>query len=214
MTRDGLDPGEPAAFEPGDSPFRGKGLIYLASRQFAEQHVPSGWSRVLEQVRHEPALGRFLEQRFLAASWYDALPMAALTRAGARASGQSFAVFTKRRAEWQAEHDVRGVYQSLLRLTSPEIVVERIVRVTSQLFDFGAVDLERLGERHFRLVRTGVPRPLVSWYAAMSEPYCLRLLRLSGAHDPVFRPNPAAEEGTTHGVPTLSIAYEARWGGP
>ncbi|HEU4412681.1 MAG TPA: hypothetical protein VFS43_45980 [Polyangiaceae bacterium] len=212
MAGDAPGEGELATYPPGTSPFRGKGLIYLASKQFAEQQLPGGWAGVLDHVRYDDELTRFLGQPFLAASWYDALPMAPLTRAGARAAGLSLAVFSRRRGEWQAQHDVRGVYQTLLRLTSPEVVVERIVRVTSQLFDFGSARLEQLGERHFRLVRAGVPRPLVSWYAALSEPYCLRLLRLAGAQDPVFRPDPVvADDGIAHGVPTFSISYEARW---
>ncbi len=212
MADDAPEVDEASPFAPGESPFRGKGLIYLGSQRYAEDHLPRGWGAVLDQLRGEPALVEFLSQRFLAASWYDALPMAALTRAGARAAGLSFNAFSKRRAEWQAEHDARGTYQTLLRLTSPEVVVERVVRVTGQYFDFGSARFERLGERHFRVVRDGVPRPLYAWYAAMSEPYCLRLLRLAGARDPVFRPAPPAPpDGLDRGLPTMSIAYEARW---
>jgi hypothetical protein len=204
-------PGAPT-FEPGQSPFRGKGLIYLGSQEFAEKHLPGGWATVLEQLRAHPALVRFLEQRFLAASWYDALPMAHLTRAGARAAGTSFASFSRRRAEWQAEHDAHGVYRTLLRLTSPDVVVERIVRLTPQIFEFGTTTFERLGDKHFRVTRGGVPLPLVDWYTAMSEPYSLRLLTLSGAQQPVFRPDAVAPpDAIEHGMPTKTIAYEASW---
>lgn len=201
-----------SAFEPGESPFRGKGLIYLGSQEYAEKHLPGGWAAILEQLESQPSLARFLGQRFLAASWYDALPMAPLTRAGARVASTSFAAFSRRRAEWQAEHDANGVYRAVLRLTSPETVVERVVRLTPQLFDFGTIAFERLGEKHFRVTRTGVPLPLVEWYAAMSEAYCMRLLNLSGAHQPTFRPDPLGPpDGLEHGMPTKTIAYEARW---
>ncbi|HEU4537736.1 MAG TPA: hypothetical protein VFS00_26630, partial [Polyangiaceae bacterium] len=73
-------------FRPGQSPFLTKGSIYLGSQEFAAARVAGGWDAVVAQTAHDPELQAFAGQRFLAASWYDALPLVALAKAGARAA--------------------------------------------------------------------------------------------------------------------------------
>ncbi|HEU4413036.1 MAG TPA: hypothetical protein VFS43_47780 [Polyangiaceae bacterium] len=199
-------------FPPGASPFRAKGSFYLGSQEFAEERITGGWAAIVEQCRHTPALARFLGQRFLAASWYDALPLSELARAGARAASLPYATFTRQRAEWQAERDVSGLYRVLLRLTSPDVVIDRLARMVAQRFDFGSSRVEVVGDKRLRFVRAGVPRPLAPWQVSMSEPYTTHLMRMAGARDPSFLASPSFEvDGMAHSVPTVSIVFEGSW---
>jgi hypothetical protein len=203
---------ETHAFPPGESPFRTKGSIYLGSQMFAEERVPGGWAAVVEQVGHDPALVRFARQRFLAASWYDALPLIELARAGARAARLPYPAFARQRTEWQAERDSSGLYRVLLRLTSPDVIIDRIGRMSVQRFDFGTSQVEVVGEKRVRAVRSGVPRPFAPWQVAMSEPYTAHLMRLAGARDPSFLAAASLEiDGVAHGVPTVRVVFEGRW---
>ncbi len=205
-------PDETHPFLPGRSPFRTKGSIYLGSQAFAEARTPGGWAAVVDQVRSRPALAQFASQHFLAASWYDALPLVELARAGARAANLPYANFAKQRTEWQAEHDVGGLYRFLLRLTSPEVVIDRIGRMSLQRFDFGTSHVEVVGDKRVRAVRGGVPRPFAPWQVAMSEPYTAHLMRLAGAHEPSFQAEPSFEvDGSAHGVTTVRIVFAGRW---
>jgi hypothetical protein len=199
-------------FSPGESPFRTKGSIYLGSQAFADERTPGGWAAVVAQVAHDQALARFAAQRFLAASWYDALPLIELARAGARAANLPYPAFARQRTEWQAERDLSGLYRVLLRLTSPDVVIDRIGRMSLQRFNFGTSRVEIVDEKRVRAVRGGVPRPFASWQVAMSEPYTTHLMRLAGARDPSFLAAPSFEvDGVAHGVPTVSIVFEGRW---
>jgi hypothetical protein len=198
-------------FSPGKSPFRTKGSIYLGSQEFAAARIAGGWPSVVAQAAHDPALKAFAEQRFLAASWYDALPLVELARAGARAAGLSFPAFARQRTEWQAEHDVRGLYRFLLRLSSPDIIIDRVGRMALQRFDFGSAKIEPLSERRVRAIRGGVPLPFAAWQVAMTEPYTLHLMRMAGARDAFFRAQPFVVDGAAHGLPTVTITFAAGW---
>src|SRR5262245_8543837 len=83
-------------FAPGASPFRIKGVAYRGHLEYAQAHVPGGVAGMLADLG-DPRLRAFFEQRFLASTFYDVVPLAiAGIVCGARA-GQSFLEFVRTR---------------------------------------------------------------------------------------------------------------------
>src|SRR6516225_6947328 len=105
----------------GTGPFHVKGVVYLGTQKYFTNDVPNGMARLAETI-DDPLVRDFIAQRFLAASWYDVLPVAPLIRAEAEVCGQTVAQYMRKRAAFQAREDIGGVYRWLLKLASPELV--------------------------------------------------------------------------------------------
>src|ERR1700748_3163446 len=106
-------------FAPGTSPFRVKGSVYLATHEFFAQRVRGGMDTLYAELRNEPALLAFMQQKFLPSSWYDVLPVAQLIEAEARAMGVPLGQYLRVRTRYQADRDIAGVYRFIMRLVSP-----------------------------------------------------------------------------------------------
>jgi hypothetical protein len=206
----GGDEGRP--FPLGASPFRTKGLFFACSQQHYDERVRGGREAFYATLT-DPALRAFASQRFLASSWYDTMPLPALARAEARALGLPLAAYFRERIAWQVHHDIRGPYRFLLRLLSPETVALRLPRLVAQYSNFGSAEAHLASERRVYGERRGVPRPLAAWYAAFGETYGRHIMELAGAQACSFRALPPEADGTAHGCPTVTIAYDIRWGG-
>jgi len=67
-------------FLPGESPFHCKGILYVDSIAYYDEHVPGGWAGLTDRIRN-PRLKSYLSQRFLAgalashldATWLDTI---------------------------------------------------------------------------------------------------------------------------------------------
>lgn len=189
--------------------FHTKGLVYLGAREYWDERLPGRLPSLLEAVDEEQRA--VLEQPFLAASWYDVLPIDGLSRTAARLAGVTQAQLVRANAAMLAERDVHGVYRFLLKLASPELVAARLPRAALQYFDFGAAHGEMTGPRTFEAVRSGVPTELSTWMSACVEGFAPVALALAGARDIEVISGAPEADGHAHGHKTVTIPFAIRW---
>jgi hypothetical protein len=199
--------GNSAGPRPEASSFRVKGIVYKRTHEYFQEKHPSGPSAVLEHLPSD-ALRAFFEQPFTAGGWYDALPIAPLIRAEARALGQPLPAYLRERAEFQAKLDVNGLYRVLLKLASPELVASRLPRLVGQIVDFGSVELSDQRKGHIVATIRGMPQILTEWYSSAITVYCEVALGLAGSSSPRVRLTGAPITATKDGQPLVDLTYE------
>jgi hypothetical protein len=197
-------------FAAGASPFRIKGTAYRGHLEWAEAQVPGGQAAIVALVR-DPALRYWLSQPFMAASWYDCLPMLPLGAAAARLMGMPLDDFLRYRTRLQAESDMRGVYKVLLQFVTVEALALRIPRIVATYYDFGGADSRVVAPGHVEAVRRGVPEVFLPWHNPVSETYMETVVRLGGGKNPSVRVARVEPDGTAHGVRLAAVTYALRW---
>ena len=195
-----LDAPEDLPFAPGTSPFRIKGIAYRGHVDYATRFIPGGPAAVNAAFRN-PALTTFFEQQFLAATWYDALPLVPVWYACARVLKQPPMEFLRIRTRHQASQDINGVYRLLLKVASAEAVALRMPRVVAQYFDFGTASAQVLRPGVVRVEHTGFPAYMASWFSIVAETYLHVALELAGASKVHVRRQPFELTGEAHGLP-------------
>jgi hypothetical protein len=203
---------EDLPFAPGMSPFHIKGIAYRGHIEYVEKHIPGGAAAV-NRVFRNSALRFFFEQPFLAASWYDVLPIVPLWYACADVLGRPRLEFLRTRTRHQAEQDIHGVYRMILKLASPQSVAERIQRVVGKYFDFGTTDAKLIEPGLVRYVQKGVPAFLAPWFGIVGETFVQVALEIAGTNKCQVRRAPPATTGTAHGVPLVSLSVDVALGG-
>ena len=193
-----------------ESPFHCKGLVYQGARDFYQESVPGGVEAVGSHLPR-PELAMLLRDRTLAGSWYDVAPIVGISRLAARLSGVPHPRFVRENAAWMAKRDLDGVYRFLLRVTSPDIAIDRLTRLSMQYFDFGGCDGERLGQGRFISRRTGIPEPLAPWMAWAVEGFVPVVLAAAGAKEVRVRSSSPTVEGDVLGTRTVGLAFEISW---
>jgi hypothetical protein len=196
---------------PGQSPFQIKGNSYVGALAFYAEHAPGGVGAVLARLAHDPALVAFLRQRFREGALYDVLPMVPLHRAGAETLGRPVAATLEDLSEWQTRRDVNGIYRMLLRLPTPEALMERWARVSSQYFNFVRTEVRRLEPRAYEVSSSGVPEMLLPTYVAVVGAYTRTALLCAGARAPRTVWKAPSADGQLDGVPLVRLAREVRW---
>ena len=190
--------------------FRCKGNVRAGLLQHIEGSVRGGLTAVLDAADSD--LRDFASQRFLAASWYDALWIAPLGETAAFASGVPYTQLMSDFGVAQAERDIRGVYQVLLRLASPAMVVDRLPRAAKQYFDFVTSELlTRPTRSPADLLVTGIPRQLAPVYLLVTEPFLRRALTLAGAKDVDVTVSKLENDARVGGVTTVRFTRCISW---
>jgi hypothetical protein len=198
-------------YTPGTSPFQTKGIRFLGTESFFGKASPEGMTAVYSQIT-DPALLRFIQQKFLAASWYDALPVASLIRAEARALKLPVEDYLRQRTEWQAKSDFNGVYRALLKLTTPKSLVERMPKMLSRYHNFGAMQIVEEDTRRLKLAFSGAPAPLGFWLSTVIGTYTRCVVEYCGAPLPDTRVGAMRSDGELHGVDLVRFDIELSWG--
>ncbi len=200
----------PSRYAPGESPFHVKGHVYRSSIGYYNATVPGGIDALAQLL--EPRCARFLQQHFLTASWYDALPMLPFSLAAAKARGISHHAAMLERAATQAEADIHGLYKVILNFTSPETIAARVGRAVMQYFDFGEATSRAVDERTHEIIHTGVPMPLVPLSAPLAEGFLMTALRIAGAPEPTFHAAAPVRDSEVDGTPTYELRFVIGWG--
>jgi hypothetical protein len=201
---------EPLPFAVGASPFHAKGVNYQNFVAFVDAGVAGGLSSFAASLR-DPALRAFVSQRFLAASWYDALPMTTLLRELGRELGTPPLQLGRELAQFGVKRDASGIYRLLLKFTTPESLLERSTNTARQYFDFVRSDFLRLGECRYRLTHAGIPAFAAPTYMSIVEGFIETGLRLAGAKDVRQHWDKPTPTGTAHGVPIVTLQREISW---
>jgi hypothetical protein len=198
-------------FAPGKSPFHVKGVVYRYFFEYLDHQLEGGRARLLAAI-DEPDLRAFADQPFLAGTFYDTAPIMALCERAASLLGRPFLGFVREFAEQQAETDIKGIYRMLLRLVSPDLVMDRVPAAAKQYFDFVSTEVEKLGPKSYRSTAHGIPEPLMQFYMTVTEAFLSRALTLAGAKELVHRWLPPQPDGVREGVPLVVCSRELSWG--
>ncbi len=193
----------------GDSAFHVKGVLYLGTISFFDKTVRGGIQALYDEI-HDAALLAFIQQRFLPASWYDVLPAPRLVACEARAMRLDVPGYLLHRTKYQANTDLGGIYRFVLKLASPELVIKRLPRIATQMFDF-ATPSSTLDEKNRATVRiAGIPAVCGDWLETSFGVYTETALRLAGAQGIIIdaRRN---DEGRQHGEPVIALELDVRW---
>jgi hypothetical protein len=198
---------ESLPFAPGAGPFHIKGVVYRAHVEYVNAFVPGGEKAVNAAFRNA-ALRAFFEQQFLAASWYDLMPIVPVWYTCARLLRQSPNDFLKVRARHQALTDIHGVYRLILKIASAETVALRMPRVITQYFDFGTAQAAVARAGVVRVEYTGIPMFLVPWLSIVGETYLSVALEVAGAKQTQLRRHPTVPSGHAHGMPVATMGVD------
>ena len=197
-------------FAPGQSPFHIKGVAYRGHVEYANQFIPGGTAAVNETFR-DRRLADFFEQPFLAASWYDALPILPLWYACAQVTNEPAIDFLKTRTRHQAKQDIHGVYRLILKLASAETVALRIPRAVGKYFDFGATEASVVRPGIVRMRQTGIPLIMAPWFAIVGETFVNVALEIAGATGVKVRRKPVEPSGEAHGTPVVIMEADVQF---
>lgn len=184
-------------FAPGQSPYRAKGIVFQGLFGSTDERCPGGVAAVMARIL-DPELRAFFEQRFLASSLYDLLPIVPFGQTAALLAGAQYVPYVREGARWQANRDVHGIYRALLKLASPRMVCERLPRITMQYFDFGEATGQFTGDRRYEIGIRGLPRPLAIWLYAAVEGFVPVPLEIAGAKHVILRTS-LEPSGRSHG---------------
>ena len=188
-----------------------KGHVYQKMKDDIETSLGGGVERLLERIE-DPTVHDFFRQRFLAGSWYDALPMAPLSYAHARLEGAPLHRFARERGRMIAQHDVPGIYKALLRLFSPSTLISRLPRVATFYFSFGKATAEQLEPNRARTTLAQLPYSLSPLLAGIVEGFIAVALEQSGAKGVQVRTLDVCYDGNVvDDIPTASIRHESTW---
>ncbi len=197
-------------FAAGTSPFHLKGIAYRGHVEYANQFIPGG-ARAVNAAFKDRALSTFFEQPFLAASWYDALPIVPVWYVCARLAGQLPNDFLKARTRHQANQDIHGAYRLILNLASAEEVALRVPRVVGKYLDFGATDARVVRRNAVRLEQTGIPQYMATWFTIVGDTFLHVALEIAGAKQVRVRRWPVEPCGEAHGVALVKIAADVEF---
>jgi hypothetical protein len=196
----------------GESPFHIKGIAYRGLRLLVEQRIAGGLSAVAQDLNDE-SLRVFAQQRFLASSRYDILPMLPLSATIATRLGRSLAQFSREAALAQARYDARHVYRPMVEDRTLADVSSRLARFGMLYYDFGAFAGRDEGPGHVVIRRTGLPRYIVPWYAHMQAAYMEEIVRQLGARRAEGTPRREEQAGIDRGfelcVLDTDVVFEA-----
>ena len=142
--------------------------------------VPGGRKAVLAAIDDEPTR-TYLSGPILAASWYDLFAHAALDLAAADLLDLPAWESVARASALQAENDAAGIYRLLLKVVSPHMLVSKLGKISSQYFDHGGIEVQKVDAHAARMIRTGIANQLYWWWGGILEGYVHALFRLSGA---------------------------------
>ena len=144
-------------------------------------------------------------------AWYDVMPLMAINQAASRVAHENAFDLVRENARWVANRDIHGVYRFLLKLASPELVARKLPRASLQYLGFGRAEGELVGSRHFRVLHSGIPRPLVSWFSACVEGFAPMALEIAGASKTQLSSRVVGADGELFGVPLVQILHDLSW---
>jgi hypothetical protein len=201
---------EACPFLPGSSPFRIKGWGYVGDIAFYSEFVPGGIEAVGKNVR-DPTIAAFLSRTFTPDAWYDLIPKLYLSQAAARVRGLPFDAHCREVSRYHAQDKFSGIYRPLLRVVSSEMIALWTPRLASSFYDFGSTESHVAAERMVKVVRKGVPRVAVQWWAAAAAAYFEYCLEAAGAHLPHVRWLPIEPDGERLGMELAKMPLEITW---
>lgn len=192
------------------SPFRVKGGLYLNTRSFFEKNADKGVESLREVLGPGP-LRDFIDQHFLTGGWYEVMNVPQLIAAEAAAMKMTERRYLRHRTEWQAEADMGGAYKILLKVASPDVVVPRLPKVMTQMFNFAEPTVEPMGRNAFHMRVDGVPADLGAWLTTALEIYVEYAIVATGGRNAFVSMRRPVVLPSHQGFPMLALEMDVRW---
>ena len=171
----------------------------------------TGGIQGVEEELDDERIVPFLRQPFLAASWYDILPMMPINATVARLLGKPLDVLGREQGAQQARHDVEQVYRRLFDAMTFDNVPTLLARFGRQYYDFGDCRGEQVSPGHVIIVREGLPEMMLRWFSPMHAAYAEQILRMKGATFVEAIPQAPREAGARGGIPLVDLATDIFW---
>lgn len=186
-----------------------KGDSYNAAMLFLNSRVPGGFSAIVAAMPREMAT--FFKQPFHPSEWYDVVPNPYMHTIAARLRGIPFRAHIQDNGSWHADHAMRGPLRTFLRVLSNESVAVWLPRISARYHDFGKCETKPIAPGKVRGSRTGMPRPLVPWFTALSAAFCEKALHIGGATNARMLYGQAEPEGSRGGQDIFTLHFEVTW---
>jgi hypothetical protein len=197
-------------FLPGESPFQCKGILYVDSIAYYDEHVPGGWAGLTDRIR-DPRLKAYLSQRFLAGTWYDVFPTVAAHRITAISAGTPYLDFLRTMAAWTTDRQYRGVYRVFLKDGRPDAVARRLPIIAAKYYNCLRVEVRELAPNAYETLTSGLPVVVAPSYQVTSEVAVMKALEIAGVRHLRHRWMPTEPDGEAHGLPLVRVRREVRW---
>lgn len=194
----------------GTSGFRVKGHGLRARLAVYDRIVPGGGAAVLAAIE-DPSVRAYLSGPILAASWYDLFAHAALDLAAADLRKMPVWESISSASALQAEADAQGIYKLLLKVVSPHMLVRKLGAISSQYFDHGTVEVEKIDANAARMTRTGICNQLYWWWDGILEGYVRALFGLAGAKNLVVHCGVLQTEKPDDPLGLGSFPVDVKW---
>lgn len=201
---------EHVPFEPGESPFHCKGILYLDTLAFFDERVPGGRDALFADIG-EPKLRAFFGQHFVVGGWYDVFPLLALQSVAASALAMPYLEVIRAVARAQVPNQFRGVYKFLLKLSSPDMVMNSLPRLSAKYYDFVKSEVRQVRAKLYESSGEGVPLVAASAYMISTDVGIREALELAGAQGVRLHWLPVEPMGEAHGIPIVRTRREATW---
>jgi hypothetical protein len=177
---------------------------------FVEEHIPGGADAV-GQALGEARMREFFSQMFVAAGWYDILPMVEISQVIGSVMGVDRLEYIRRSAMWHADLDMKGVYKAFAKFPSPEAVCRRFMSVHAQFYDFGKVELLDVGKNQVKSRIIGMPAILLQWWQPAAEWYIFVILKAAGAKNGKLVFQQPEPHGSQAGIDLVTVPSITSW---
>jgi hypothetical protein len=147
---------------------------------------------------------------FLASDWYDAMPLAYLNDAVARHKKIPLVELGATLGAFHARASLSGMYQALMNLFPSQSLAAWLPKLLGLNNDFGRVLTTQVATRHFRVVRTGLPRFNVFGWCVVAQGFLREALRMGGVRSVAMAPLEPELDGEVEGYPTYKVPFDLR----
>jgi len=192
---------------PGESPFHIKGIAYKGLLQYVTTRAAGGLEAFLSMLP-SPQMRDFFSQPFLAASFYDILPLGAGSAVLAVHSRLPVDMFAQQQGRAQAKYDVEHAYRALLQGRSYDDLHSRLRPLAGRYFNFGEFDIAKIGGETIRVTARGLPSWLMPWFVPMHVGYFTGLVASMDCPNSFVEPRPLRREGVSGGMSLVTLELD------
>jgi len=206
-----LDPPPRLPRPPGENPFRHKGISMNGLVTFIKELAPGQFDTIVNQIA-DPRIRDFVRQPFVAAGWYDCLPILHLASACAAFLHMPTTKLLIDHATWQVQHDLKGVHKLLAaKLITPEALVARTTDITKRYYDFANVEVVSCTPGVLVTTVSRLPEVLVPWFKVVPKVALTVLMQHAGAENIKVAYGPSKPDGDVDGIPIVKISARRTW---
>jgi len=188
-----------------------KGHGLRARMAVYDRIVRGGHLAVLEAI-DDRDVRAYLAGPIMASSWYDLFAHAALDLAAADVLKMQAWESVSNASSLQAQADAKGIYAVLLKVVSPHVLVRKLGAISSQYFDHGGIEVERIDDHAARMTRTGIANQLYWWWGGILDGYVRALFGIAGPKNTTAHCGVLKTDAPDDPLGLGSFTVDVRWG--